>query len=74
MEIAPDEMPARFLGPLSLSDIAAVLELPISVFTLLMLMLPVIGSGIYVILTEQADPEGQEDSTGTDWSVRLGPS
>lgn len=69
MEIAPDEMPARFLGPLSLSDIAAVLELPISVFTLLMLMLPVIGSGIYVILTEQAaDPEGQADSTGTDWS------
>ena len=69
MEIAPDEMPARFLGPLSLSDIAAVLELPSSVFTLLMLMLPVIGSGIYVILTVQgADPEGQADSTGTDWS------
>jgi hypothetical protein len=69
MEIAPVGIPARFLGPLSVSPNVAVLELPSSVFTLLMLMLPVIGSGIYVILTVQgADPEGQADSTGTDSS------
>lgn len=46
MEIVPDEIPAKSLGPLSLSPIVAVLELPISVLTLLMLILPDMGRGI----------------------------